>query len=101
MVSKLIQKRYSPRSFSKDKIDKKILLNFFEAARLSPSSMNEQPWRFIISTSDDMANFDKMVSVLYESNKVSAVNAPFLILTLTKLRNNKNNKINMHAYFDA
>lgn len=101
MIHEIIAKRYSPRSFSKDKIDKDIILSLFEAARWSPSSMNEQPWRYIISTSDDAVNFNKMLSVLNDSNKIWAMNAPLLILTLTKLRNTKNNQLNMYAYYDA
>lgn len=101
MIHEIIKKRYSPRSFSKDKIDNDIILSLFEAARSSPSSMNEQPWRYIISTSDDAVNFNKMLSVLNDSNRIWAMNAPLLILALTKLRNTKNNQLNMYAYYDA
>lgn len=101
MLHEIIKDRYSPRSFSKEKIDIKALLSLFEAARWSPSSMNEQPWRFIISTRDDTDNFNKMMSVLNDTNKVWAVNAPLLILTITKLRNSKNNQLNKYAFYDA
>ncbi len=101
MLHEIIKNRYSPRSFSKEKIDTKTLLGLFEAARWSPSSMNEQPWRFIISTSDDTNNFYKMVSLLNDNNKLWAMKAPLLILTITKLRNSLNNQLNKFAFYDA
>ena len=46
----IIQKRHSVRSFIDKLVDKEIILSIAEAARLSPSACNAQPWRFIAVT---------------------------------------------------
>jgi len=47
-VIEAIKKRQSIRSFSDKEISKKIIRELLEAARLSPSSKNTQPWKFKI-----------------------------------------------------
>ena len=46
----IIQKRHSVRSFIDKPVDSEIILSIAEAARLSPSACNAQPWRFIAVT---------------------------------------------------
>jgi len=101
MLHEIIRNRYSPRSFSDEIIDNKTVHSLFEAARWSPSSMNEQPWRFIVSTKDDPDNFRKMLSVLNDTNREWAKNAYLLILIVTRLQNSKNNQLNRFALYDA
>lgn len=101
MLNDIIKNRYSPRAFSEEKINSKTLHSLFESARWSPSSMNEQPWRFIIAAKDNPENFGKMLSVLKDTNREWAENAYLLILTITKLRNSKNNQLNRFALYDA
>ncbi len=101
MLNKIIRERYSTRSFTEEKIDTKVLLSIFEAARCSPSSMNEQPWRFIIALKEDPEDFNKMLSVLNEANRLWAMKAPLLILTVSRLRSSKNNGINRFALYDT
>jgi nitroreductase len=47
-VIEAIKSRRSIRKFKEEKIDKNTLEKIIEAARLSPSAMNNQPWHFII-----------------------------------------------------
>ncbi len=101
MLNEIIKKRYSTRSFANEKIDKEVLLSLFEAARWSPSSMNEQPWRFIIAVKEDRSSFNKMLSVLSESNREWAGNAPLLILTVSRIRSSRKNGINRYALYDT
>ncbi len=44
MLNELIEKRYSPYSFSDRQIEKGTIYNLFDTARFSPSAYNEQPW---------------------------------------------------------
>ncbi|HJS63242.1 MAG TPA: nitroreductase family protein, partial [Nitrososphaeraceae archaeon] len=44
------------------------LLSILEAARWAPSSRNEQPWRYIVFTDDNIEKLDKARSVLLEIN---------------------------------
>jgi nitroreductase len=46
----LITSRFSVRSYSDKKVEKKIILEVLEAARLAPSAVNYQPWHFIVIT---------------------------------------------------
>jgi len=45
-----IKKRHSVRKFKDKSVDKDIILSIAEAARLSPSACNAQPWRFVVVT---------------------------------------------------
>lgn len=47
---KLIRIRFSVRSFTNQKVDRKIILEILEAARMAPSAANFQPWHFIVIT---------------------------------------------------
>lgn len=44
----LAQKRYSVRNFSDKPVEKEKILRCIEAARLSPSACNSQPWHFVV-----------------------------------------------------
>jgi nitroreductase len=46
-VSPLFVQRWSPRAFTDEAIEEGELLRLLEAGRWAPSSMNNQPWRFI------------------------------------------------------
>jgi len=46
----LIRRRFSVRSFTHQKVDRAVLLEVLEAARIAPSAANYQPWHFIVIT---------------------------------------------------
>jgi nitroreductase len=52
-VFEAIQKRKSSRSYESKPIPKETLEKLLEAARLSPSAKNIQPWHFIVVTDAD------------------------------------------------
>ncbi|MCX6150525.1 MAG: nitroreductase family protein [Ignavibacteriales bacterium] len=101
MLHELIIKRNSPRAFTEKEIEPEKLEDLFEAARWAASSMNEQPWRFIVAVRKDLENFDKMVKILNEPNKIWAKNAGALILTVAKQNLDFNNKLNKYAFYDV
>ncbi len=100
MLHELIAKRYSPRAFSDKKIEQEKIISLLEAARWSPSSMNEQPWRFIVGAKGEGKTYDKIYESLFELNQLWAKNAPVLILTMAKNNYEKNNHTNTHAEYD-
>lgn len=53
-IDKLFLERKSVRSFSQKNIDKTTLLELLNAARIAPSAVNYQPWRFFICKSDEI-----------------------------------------------
>ena len=44
----LITKRFSVRSYTNQKVDRQIILDILDAARMAPSAVNFQPWHFIV-----------------------------------------------------
>ncbi|MBQ7035985.1 MAG: nitroreductase family protein [Clostridia bacterium] len=52
---KLIETRESCRNFDTRPVDKALLCRMVEAARLSPSACNSQPWRFTVVSGEKRA----------------------------------------------
>jgi nitroreductase len=98
-IDPIFLNRWSPRAFSSEAIEEELLARVFEAARWAPSSMNEQPWRFIIARSEeDRARF---VDFLFPSNQVWARHAPVLIAVVSSRKFSRNDKPNAVYQFDA
>jgi nitroreductase len=100
-LHEIIKNRRSPVIFSNKLIEQKKIDLLFEAARWAPSSMNEQPWRFVFSTSDNKEAFNKMFNCLLEGNKEWNANVPLLILTLAKSNFDYKNRANKYAMYDV
>jgi nitroreductase len=98
-VSELIAKRWSARAFSTRPVKKSKLLSILEAARWAPSSRNEQPWRYIVFTSDNPEMLRKAQSVLKEINDY-AKRAPILICAITKKTYSENGSLNRLHFHD-
>lgn len=101
MIHNIIRIRKSIRAFKSEDIDKEKILSLFEAARLAPSSMNEQPWRFIFADKNDGSSFEKILSTLADANRVWAKDASLLIIVLSKKYFDRNGKPNKHYFYDA
>lgn len=99
-INKLIEQRQSPRAFSEKPVSEEQLETLFEAARWAPSSMNEQPWRFIYATKDNKEEFERMFSCLMEGNSWAG-KAPVLFVTIAKTAYDRNGKPNTHAWHDV
>jgi nitroreductase len=100
-VHELIKHRWSPRAFSGQPIPPEILRSLFEAARWAPSSSNEQPWAFIVTTSDDKENHANMLSTLVEFNQGWAKHAPVLAIAVSEMAFAKTGKPNRNAFYDT
>ena len=98
-ISETIKKRWSPRAFSGEPVDEDDLMALFEAARYAPSCFNEQPWRFIVATTED--EIQVMRSLLNESNQEWANKAPVLALLVAKKSFAKDGQPNNWHAFDA
>ena len=99
-IHELLQKRWSPRAFSEKLIDTELLNQLFEAARWAPSSYNEQPWRFIVARKDNEEAYDQLASVMNDFNQSWAMDAPVLVLALTKTTFDLDGRDNPHAGHD-
>lgn len=96
-----IKRRWSPKAFSADPIKEEDIKTLFEAARWTQSSRNEQPWRFIYATQDDQKDFDRLVSLLSESNQTWAKNAYLLILACALPKHEYKDKPNWTHQYDT
>jgi len=100
-IHELLQKRFSPRAFEARPVSKETIRSLLEAARWAPSSYNEQPWRFIVATGEEPAEFARLLACLVPGNQAWAKDAPVLMLSVAKLRFARNDKPNRHAVHDV
>jgi nitroreductase len=99
-VHELIPRRWSPYGFADRPVSTADLQSLFEAARWAASSYNEQPWRYIVATKADPAEFARLLSCLVEQNQAWAKNAPVLALGCTSLVFARNGQPNGAAVHD-
>lgn len=74
--------RWSPRSFAEKPVSSEQLAALFEAARWSPSWMNNQPWLFFYET--DGPDRSDMEAIISEFNRPWAVQAPVIGLIASR-----------------
>lgn len=79
-IHPLLAERWSPRSFADRSISLEVLGSLMEAARWSPSSSNNQPWRFVAVRRENETDFAGMVQVLGEGNQKWAYRASVLLV---------------------
>lgn len=99
-IHPLIRDRWSPRAISPQPVEREKLLACLEAARWAPSSYNEQPWRYVVVTSDTPERLAEAQSVLVEGN-AWAKRAPVLVCSAAKLTLTRNGQPNRHAMHDV
>src|SRR3984885_3788066 len=99
-VHPLLADRRSTLAFSPRMLEPETLAGLMEAARWAPSSMNEQPWRFIVATKANKSDFARLVGCLIEFNVQWAQKAPVLLLSVAKLTF-ESGEINRHAFHDV
>ena len=74
LMNSVFLDRWSPRSFSDEPVTNEQLDAIFEAARWSPSWMNNQPWIFAYDT--DGAGREPILNTFMEFNRGWASAAP-------------------------
>lgn len=97
MILNAIEKRKSWFAFSEKSIEQEKLETIFNAARLAPSSMNIQPWRFVYANRNEPA-FQLILNTLAEGNKKWAKNAATLVLSVAQVEYLYNDKLYKNAY---
>lgn len=68
------RRRYSVRKYKDKEVEKDIILQVLEAARIAPSAVNYQPWHFIVLTDENIKN---MVAETYSGKWLK--DAPVII----------------------
>jgi nitroreductase len=100
-IHDIIARRWSPRAFDERPVEPEKLKSLFEAARWAPSSNNEQPWRFIVTSKNTPAEHERLFACLLEGNKKWAFRAPILMLSVASLLFEEDGRPNRHAYHDT
>lgn len=98
-VIEVIKKRKSVRAFVDKPIEKEKIDSLFEAARWAPSSVNEQPWRYIYARKDQPL-WEKIFETLNESNQVWVKNSPLLVASFVLKNFSRNEQPNGFAKYD-
>ena len=80
---KLIETRESCRNFDTRPVDKALLCRMVEAARLSPSACNSQPWRFTVVSGEKRAALAQCTQGL-GMNKFTSDAPAFIVISEEK-----------------
>jgi len=96
----LIQNRRSKRAYRTDTISPEKIDSLFEAARWSPSGMNEQPWVYIYATKEQQELWQKIFEPLNDTNKIWAAHAPLLVVAMIRRNHERNGQPNGSARYD-
>ena len=91
--------RWSSRDFDGTPLTQEQINILLEAARWTPSSYNEQPWRFYYPRTD--AQRETFFTLLVEGNKEWAKNAGALFFLSAKRVLSETGKQNRHYAFDT
>lgn len=98
-IQDVLARRWSPYALGGSVPPNAVLASLFEAARWTPSSFNEQPWAFFLTTRD-ANHFEEALSCLVENNQQWARNAPILAFTVYRKEFTRNGKPNKAAQHD-
>ncbi|HEX5172130.1 MAG TPA: nitroreductase family protein [Cyclobacteriaceae bacterium] len=98
-VIDVIKKRRSARAFADMHVEEEKIDSLFEAARWAPSSVNEQPWRYIYAVKDQLL-WSKIYEALNESNQVWVKNAPLLVASFALKNFSLHDRLNSFAKYD-
>ena len=82
LTNDVFRDRWSPRSFTDEAVTDEQLEAMFEAARWTPSWMNNQPWIFAYDTDGD--GREAIVQCFMEFNRSWAQSAPVVGLVLAR-----------------
>lgn len=99
-INDLILNRWSARAMSGENISSQELMSLFEAARWAPSSYNNQPWRFIFALKNTKA-WDNFFDTLTQGNRIWAKNSSVLIVIVSRINFEYNNKPSKTHSFDT
>jgi nitroreductase len=100
-VLALLAERRSLLAFASTPVESETLASLMEAARWAPSSMNEQPWSFLVATKANKPDLDRMLACLIEFNVQWAQHAPVLLLSTARLTFESTGELNRHAFHDV
>ena len=99
-VYETLLKRRSTRAFDSSPVPSRLVHRLFETARWAPSSFNEQPWRYIVTSTDTPVERERLLACLTESNRSWAKDAPILVLATVVKNLAGSGELNRYALYD-
>ncbi len=97
----LLAERWSPRGFDEQhRLSDTQVMALLEAARWAPSSVNSQPWRFLVGHRGD-STFAGLLESLAAGNRLWAGNASALTLVAAETADPMTGAARSHAVYDA
>lgn len=76
-LKEAIEKRVSTREYSIEPIDKKIIEELLDSARLAPSAANRQPWKFLVLQNESKKKVtDILLKKYMEEKEIKNNNLP-------------------------
>ena len=97
----VIQRRWSPRSFNGREVEPEKLRILFKAAAWAASCNGEEPWRFIVASRSDRAQFERLLELLVPKNQDWAKHAGALAISAGKKTFTKNGSLNRFHLHDT
>jgi len=98
-VLDIIASRRSLRAFGTEELSYDQINTLFEAARWAPSSINEQPWRYLYATKDQPV-WNMIFETLNEGNRTWAGRAPLLVVSMAANKYHRSGTVNRMAMYD-
>jgi nitroreductase len=100
-IHPLLAQRFSPRNFDPNQaISEDQLQQLLEAARWTPSSFNQQPWRYLFACNRPEDRFEDLLGVLVPKNQQMAKDMGLLLLGVAQTQNEERNSSNRYATYD-
>src|SRR5699024_5022911 len=82
-IADVAQRRYTCKAYDPSKkIPKDAIEQLYTVLRNSPSSVNSQPWHFMIAESD--AAKEKILPAIFEFNRPRILNASHVVIFLSR-----------------
>lgn len=100
-ILEVLARRWSPRAWADRPVEPEKLAICLEAARWAASSMNQQPWRFIVTARDQPNAHGRLAACLNEKNAQWARHAPVLMLSVAKQTFDGSEEPNRFAWHDT
>jgi nitroreductase len=75
MFKQLVKKRFSLRDFSERPVDKAVIMDLIDTARMAPSAANKQPWLFYVIENPELR---KQIDACYGKEWIKS--APVLMV---------------------
>jgi nitroreductase len=99
-ILEVLKARWSPRAFLPDAISDEAVAALLEAAGWAPSSMNQQPWRYLYAHKGTLG-YQKMLDCLLPGNAIWVQHAPLLMLNIGYIKIDAFNVENPHFMHDC